>query len=83
MLRNTRQQFFRDILQNLLDNSIKAVKDSLQKIIRCTVVTEKEKLVIKLSDSGCGIPKEKRTWVLAFTTQQLKTKEVRVSGFIL
>lgn len=72
MLRNTRQQFFRDILQNLLDNSIKAVKDSLQKIIRCTVVIEKEKLVIMLSDTGCGIPEEKRTWVFGIynTTTQ-------------
>ena len=73
MLRNTRQQFFRDILQNLLDNSIKAVKDSSQKIIRCTVVIEKEKLVIMLSDTGCGIPEEKRTWVFGIyntTTQE-------------
>lgn len=72
MLRNTRQQFFRDILQNLLDNSIKAVKDSLQKIIRCTVVIEKEKLVIMLSDTGCGISEEKRTWVFGIynTTTQ-------------
>ena len=72
MLRNTRQQFFRDILQNLLDNSIKAVKDSSQKIIRCTVVIEKEKLVIMLSDTGCGIPEEKRTWVFGIynTTTQ-------------
>lgn len=72
MLRNTRQQFFRDILQNLLDNSIKAVKDSSQKIIRCTVVIEKEKLVIMLSDTGCGIPEEKRIWVFGIynTTTQ-------------
>lgn len=72
MLRNTRQQFFRDILQNLLDNSIKAVKDSHQKIIRCTVVIEKEKLVIMLSDTGNGIPEEKRTWVFGIynTTTQ-------------
>ena len=72
MLRNTRQQFFRDILQNLLDNSIKALKDSSQKIIRCTVVIEKEKLIIMLSDTGNGIPEEKRTWVFGIynTTTQ-------------
>lgn len=72
MLRNTRQQFFRDILQNLLDNSIKAVKDSSQKNIRCTVVFEKEKLIIMLSDTGCGIPEEKRNWVFGIynTTTQ-------------
>ena len=59
-------------MQNLLDNSIKAVKDSSQKIIRCTVVIEKEKLVIMLSDTGCGIPEEKRIWVFGIynTTTQ-------------
>ena len=33
-LKNTNRQFFRDILQNLVDNSIKAVKDSTTKIIK-------------------------------------------------
>ena len=63
MLKNTRRQFFRDILQNLIDNSIKAVKDAEQKIIRCTVSVAKEELIIMLSDTGYGIPQEKRTWV--------------------
>lgn len=62
-LKNTRRQFFRDILQNLIDNSIKAVKDAEQKIIRCTVSVAKEELIILLSDTGYGIPQEKRTWV--------------------
>ena len=63
MLKNTRRQFFRDILQNLIDNSIKAVKDAEQKIIRCTVSVAKEELIILFSDTGYGIPQEKRTWV--------------------
>ena len=63
MLKNTRRQFFRDILQNLIDNSIKAVKYAEQKIIRCTVSVAKEELIILLSDTGYGIPQEKRTWV--------------------
>ncbi len=62
-LKNTRRQFFRDILQNLIDNSIKAVKDAEQKIIRCTVSVAKEELIIMLSDTGYGIPQEKRAWV--------------------
>ena len=73
MLKNTRKQFFRDILQNLLDNSIKAVKSSKQKIIRCTVIVEKEKLVITLSDTGMGIPRDKWEWVFGIyntTTQE-------------
>ena len=62
-LKNTNRQFFRDILQNLIDNSIKAVKDSVTKIIKCTVYAEDDDLVILVSDTGCGIPREKREWV--------------------
>lgn len=62
-LKNTNRQFFRDILQNLVDNSIKAVKDADIKIIKCTAYDEDDDLVILVSDTGCGIPREKRDWV--------------------
>ena len=62
-LKNTNRQFFRDILQNLVDNSIKAVKESETKIIKCTVYAEDDDLVILVSDTGYGIPREKREWV--------------------
>lgn len=62
-LKNTNRQFFRDILQNLIDNSIKAVKDSITKIIKCTAYAEDDDLVILVSDTGYGIPREKREWV--------------------
>lgn len=61
-LKNTNKQFFRDILQNLMDNSIKALKESEVKIIKCTAFAEDDDLVILVSDTGCGIPKEKREW---------------------
>lgn len=73
MLKNTRRQFFRDILQNLLDNSIKAVKGVEKKIIRCSVVVGRDQLVISLSDTGGGIPVDKREWVFGIyntTTQE-------------
>ena len=73
MLKNTRRQFFRDILQNLLDNSIKAVKDTEQKIIRCSVSIGRDQLIILLSDTGNGIPVDKREWVFGIyntTTQE-------------
>lgn len=73
MLKNTRRQFFRDIIQNLLDNSIKAVTDCEKKTIRCSVFIEKEQLVIQLSDTGNGIPLDKRDWVFGIyntTTQE-------------
>ena len=62
-LKNTNRQFFRDILQNLVDNSIKAVKDSDTKIIKCTAYAEDDDLVILVSDTGYGIPREKREWL--------------------
>ena len=62
-LKNTNRQFFRDILQNLVDNSIKAVKDSETKIIKCTAYAEDDDLVIMVSDTGYGRPREKREWV--------------------
>lgn len=73
ILKNTRRQFFRDIIQNLLDNSIKAVTNCEKKIIRCSVFIEKEQLVIQLSDTGYGIPLDKRDWVFGIyntTTQE-------------
>lgn len=63
ILRNTKKQFFRDIIQNLIDNSIKALHDSQEKLIRCDIVAENDKLIIKLSDTGTGIPLTKREWV--------------------
>lgn len=54
---------FYDIVQNLTNNAIKAMKDSEKKIYRCTVRANDEKLVMDFSDTGCGIPVEKREWV--------------------
>ena len=72
-LKNTHRQFFRDIIQNILDNSIKALKDAPQKIIRCTVSIKDKSLTIKISDTGVGIPIDKRAWVFGIyntTTQE-------------
>lgn len=72
-LRNTHRQFFRDIIQNILDNSIKALTDVDPKQIRCSVISEDTGLVIKISDNGKGIPIEKREWVFGLyntTTQE-------------
>lgn len=72
-LRNTHRQFFRDIFQNILDNSIKALKNIDNKIIRASVVSEDSDLIIKISDTGIGIPLEKREWVFGLyntTTQE-------------
>lgn len=57
------KQFIKDIIQNLVDNSIKAMTESEHKILKCSSFIENEKLVILISDTGYGIPKEKREWV--------------------
>ncbi len=63
ILKNTNKVFFRDILNNLIDNSVKALKDASKKIIKCSVIVDEDKLQIDLSDTGYGIPFEKRNWV--------------------
>ena len=63
ILKDTNKVFFRDILNNLIDNSIKALRVTSDKIIKCTVTVDQDKLQIDLSDTGYGIPVEKRNWV--------------------
>lgn len=63
ILQNTNKIFFRDIFQNLMDNSIKALSESKEKIIKISMKADKNELTINFSDSGCGIPQEKRNWV--------------------
>ena len=62
---NTNRQFFRDILQNIIDNSIKAMKDSEQRMIRCSYEVKNDILEIIVSDTGKGIPQEEREQVFA------------------
>ncbi|MCQ2204423.1 MAG: ATP-binding protein [Bacteroidales bacterium] len=63
LILNCNEMFFYDIVQNLTNNAIKAMKDSETKIYRCTVSAHDDKLVMDFSDTGCGIPVEKREWV--------------------
>lgn len=69
---SSNRQFFRDILQNLIDNSIKAMVHSEQKIIRCSYEIKDEVLEILVSDTGRGIPLENQEQVfeLYFTTTE-------------
>ena len=63
LILNCNEIIFYDIVQNLTNNAIKAMKDSETKIYRCTIRAHNEKLVMDFSDTGCGIPVEKREWV--------------------
>lgn len=72
VLRNTNKIFFRDIFQNLIDNSIKALRHTETKMIRISSFAQKDKLIILISDNGCGVPEEKKQWIFGLynsTTQ--------------
>lgn len=69
---NANRQFFRDILQNLIDNSVKAMAESQQKLIRCSYEVRNETLEILVSDTGIGIPTEdwEQVFALYYTTTE-------------
>ena len=51
---------FQDIIDNLISNSIKALKYSKSKLIKCTGIVQKDDFVILFSDNGCGIDEENK-----------------------
>lgn len=69
---NANRQFFRDILQNLIDNSVKALTGSDQKVIRCSYEVQNDMLEILVSDTGLGIPREdwEQVFALYYTTTE-------------
>lgn len=52
------RKFFEDIFENLISNSMKALHDTKNPIIKCTGFVEEDKMSIRFSDNGCGIPRE-------------------------
>lgn len=71
---NTNKQFFYDIIQNMVDNSIKALKDTIgQKIIKCSYRFEDNHLQILMIDNGCGIPHE--DWIKVFELYYTTTEK--------
>lgn len=71
---NANRQFFRDILQNLIDNSVKAMATSEHKLIRCSYEVKNDMLEIFVSDTGVGVPQEDREQIFAlyYTTTELQ-----------
>lgn len=57
------EQFISDIIENLMDNSIKALSAYQNKIIKVSAYIEDEHFIMLFSDNGPGIPKEKWQWV--------------------
>lgn len=83
ILLNTNRQFIVEILDNLIDNSIKAMANSELKTIKVSLYEEVEKskdkierddVKIVFSDTGCGIPLEKREWVFGLYNTTTETQ---------
>jgi signal transduction histidine kinase len=66
------KKFFEDIFENLISNSVKALKNTSDKVIKCTGTVAKDKMTIRFSDNGCGIPKNdwERIFEIFKTTTQ-------------
>lgn len=75
---NGNEIVFYDIIQNITDNAIKAMKNSKVKIYRCSIKAENNKLVMLFSDTGCGIPIEDREWI--FGLYNTRTQEMGGGG---
>lgn len=74
----TNKKAFQDIFQNLVSNSIKALKNTEHKKIKCTGFLNTEKFVIYFSDNGYGIQEEDREWI--FGLFNTKTAEQGGAG---
>lgn len=64
------QQFFQDIFQQLIANSIKALENTTDKKIRCSGYVTQDAYIILFSDNGFGIKKgvEERIFEIFYTT---------------
>ncbi len=60
---NTNKQTFQDVFQNLVSNSIKALRNTKDKKIKCTGYLDSENFTIYFSDNGVGIAKGDEEWI--------------------
>ena len=51
---------FQDMFGNLIDNSVKALRNTKDKRIKCSAYRENDNLIMFFSDNGSGIPEEIR-----------------------
>lgn len=78
------RQFFIDILQNIISNSIKALTDREGKVIKCSGYASENNLVILISDNGIGISEDKREWVFGvFNTTTEETGGAGIGLYVV
>jgi len=77
---NADPQLTRIIFQNLLSNSVKYTPD--RRVISLTIKTQKSDILIKVSDSGYGIPKAQQSQVFKklFRADNIRVKEPDGTG---
>lgn len=81
---HTNRQFILDILQNMISNSIKALKVTSDKTIKCSGYISEDNLVLLMSDNGVGIPIEKRNWVFGvFNTTTAETGGAGIGLYVV
>ncbi|MEO9476760.1 MAG: sensor histidine kinase [Cyclobacteriaceae bacterium] len=59
----TNKDAFQDIFQNLVSNSIKALKDISNKRIKCTGYLQTDSFVLIFSDNGYGLDMSDKEWI--------------------
>ncbi len=75
---DTNKKAFQDIFQNLVSNSIKALKNIIGKKIKCTGFLNTDNFVIYFSDNGLGIDIDDRDWI--FGLYNTRTAELGGAG---
>ncbi len=75
---NTNKQAFQDVFQNLVSNSIKALRNTGDKKIKCSGYLDAENFTIYFSDNGVGIDKGDEDWI--FGLFNTRTAEIGGAG---
>jgi len=75
---NGNKKFLQDIFQNLISNSIKALKGRENKMIQCTSHLDDDNFTLYFSDNGVGINPEDYKWI--FGLYNTRTAEQGGSG---
>lgn len=75
---DTNKKAFQDIFQNLVSNSLKALRGIENKKIKCSGHLNSDSFVIYFSDNGIGIDKSDREWI--FGLYNTRTADLGGSG---
>jgi signal transduction histidine kinase len=59
----TNKQAFQDVFQNLVSNSIKALRNTKDKKIKCSGYLDADDFIIYFSDNGTGVNKGDEDWI--------------------